>query len=120
VGLIEASERYNEDQSAKYSTYAYYWIEKFILKTLGKQIKVKQAEGQYEQKIAEDPVTREATARGFLEQLPERKQKIIELYSEGHTQEEIADRLDMTQGRISQTVAEIRENQVNKNHAKSV
>jgi len=119
VGLIEAAERYDDGREIEYSTYAYYWVEKYILKTLGEQIKTKQSEWKYEQEVYNDSPERSAVSLKGFEELSEREQEIIELYSGGYSQEKIGDKLEISQQRVSQILDEIKD-QTSKNASNSV
>ena len=46
---------------------------------------------------------------GFLDKLPHKKRQVAELCKEGLTQIEIANTLNITQGRVSQIIKEIGE-----------
>lgn len=102
---MKAAEKYDKTQGVKFSTYAYYWARKYILGTLDKEIKTSKAESKYNYKKYENSVEKEALTIHKMEQLNEQEQKILKLHAEGHTQEEIGKKIDLTQGRISQILS---------------
>lgn len=107
IGLLEATKRYKGNKNVKFSTYAYYWAEKYILKAIGDHIKTKQAEEQYEQQKFESSIEEKAFTIHKMEQLDSREQKILKLYAGGHTLKSIGKKFSLTKGRISQIISAI-------------
>lgn len=118
IALMLSAKRYDNQQDVKFSTFAYPRVRGRIIRTLGKEIKNSQAEGQYNQEVFADSVERVAHVSKGFEELDEEKQEILKLYSEGHTQDEISEKtsFEISQrhvGRILENIKSMSKNAPN-------
>ncbi len=107
VALIRASKNFDEAQGVRYSTFAYCWVESRISNTLKKDAQTKIAEYGYGENMKFESIEKKAHLLKELEELSERDRKILEMYAEGYTQEEIAGEVEISQQGVSFVIGEL-------------
>jgi RNA polymerase sigma factor (sigma-70 family) len=105
LGLLEASTRFNSKQNVLFSTYAAYWIKKYILQAVNREVKYNSRNLELKDVYQADTATRPgAPAKAHLvlpEGMPEPERKIILLsYEKSVTLKEIASQLNLTAEKV--------------------
>lgn len=107
IGLLQSAESYDQDKGVKYSTFAYYRTEGQILSALRSDAQTKMAEYGYGKNTQFESIEKKAHLLKELEELSERDRKILEMYAEGYTQEEIAGEVEISQQGVSFVIGEL-------------
>ncbi|MCK9557518.1 MAG: sigma-70 family RNA polymerase sigma factor [Candidatus Cloacimonetes bacterium] len=106
LGLLEANNRYDPSKGTKFSTYAYYWIEKRILAALELELSFQKRTSAMEIEDKVDTNTDvELVQEGLYlpESIPEIERKILMLcYSQSYSIKEIAQILQLSTERVKQ------------------
>ena len=106
IGLLKATNKYKNDKGAKFSTYATYWIKKYVLAAIDKEKKHflnfnKQTAETKKENISED--IKPITDINLPFDMPENeKEVLILLYEEELTLREIACKLNISRERVRQ------------------
>lgn len=108
-GLIEATKKYKKDKKVSFSTYAYYWVKKYILETIETEIDTSKAENGYENEYFDNSVAKRATIEKEFEELTEQEQDILALYAEGYTVRGIAtkEKIKVEKTRVHEIISNI-------------
>lgn len=110
IALITAANKYSAEKGGDFVAYAYYGISRHIRQVIRKNVEVYNSEAPLRESIGEGKeYEKDVRVEQMMEALSKREQKILKKYGEGHTQEEIAKELGVTQPRVHQIIAEIRE-----------
>jgi len=110
IALITAANKYDAKKGGDFVAYAYYGISRHIRQVIRENVEIYDNESPLQGDVGEhDEHEKYAKLEKAMETLTKREQKILKMYGEGHTQEEIAGELDITQQRVQQIIAAIRE-----------
>ncbi|HPR18048.1 MAG TPA: sigma-70 family RNA polymerase sigma factor [Candidatus Cloacimonadota bacterium] len=106
IGLLEAADKFEADKGAKFSTYATYWIKKYILEAVDKEkkssfkIKPLPEDKTPDQEVTELPKLDILT---FPEDMPEAEKLVLRLlYQNQLTLKEISEQLEIPRERVRQ------------------
>ncbi|MDY6914845.1 MAG: sigma-70 family RNA polymerase sigma factor [Candidatus Cloacimonadota bacterium] len=111
LGLLQAQHKFQEKKSAKFSTYATYWIKKYILAALEKEKKgslnsIKLADETIGDEKVKEKFEADIKTSKYLklsDDLPLEEQKILRmLYEDQYTLKEIAEELEISRERVRQ------------------
>lgn len=111
LGLLQAQQNFKEDKGAKFSTYATYWIKKYILAAVEKEKKgslnsIKLVDETVKDEKAKAKFESDIKISKFLkltDDIPIEEQKVLRmLYEEQYTLKEIAEELDISRERTRQ------------------
>ncbi|MCK5052139.1 MAG: sigma-70 family RNA polymerase sigma factor [Candidatus Cloacimonetes bacterium] len=106
IGLLEAANKYEEDKGAKFSTYATYWIKKYILTAVDKEKKHSLNSTKLNEEITKDKKTetiKQATNIDLPSDMPENEKTVLTmLFQEEFTLKEIAEELGISRERVRQ------------------
>lgn len=106
IGLLEATDKFKDDRGAKFSTYATYWIKKYILTAVDKEKKHSLNSTNLNEEITKDKkVTTIKSVTNFKlpSNMPENEKKVLTmLFQEEFTLKEIADKLNISRERVRQ------------------
>ena len=106
IGLLEAANRYEENKGAKFSTYATYWIKKYILAAVDKEKKHSSNSTNLNEEITRDEkasVIKPATKIVLPSNMPENEKTVlIMLFQDEFTLKEIAEKLGISRERVRQ------------------
>jgi len=99
IGLLEAANNYKENKGAKFSTYATYWIKKYILAAVDKEKKNSLNSTNLNEEITKDKkaaTIKSITNFNLPSDMPENEKKVLTmLLQEEFTLKEIADKLSI-------------------------
>ena len=106
IGLLEAADKFKDDKGAKFSTYATYWIKKYILTAVDKERKHSLNSTNLNEEITKDKKTstiKLAANIKFPSDMPENEKVVLTmLYKEELTLKEIAEELGISRERVRQ------------------
>lgn len=106
IGVIKAVDNYDETKEAKFSTYAVYWIRKYILEYITKnsnQPFTEYDENKHETQIETNEKTSDILSIEFPPNFPPLEKKvIIKLYQEEFTLSEVAEQINISRERVRQ------------------
>jgi len=107
IGLLEAADKFDESKGAKFSTYATFWIKKYILKAVEKEKKSTYKTSTLNEEITEDKSNNDAkpnnTKLKFPSGMPEAEKLVIKLlYVDQLTLKEISEQLGVSRERVRQ------------------
>jgi RNA polymerase sigma factor (sigma-70 family) len=111
LGLLQAQQNFKEEKGAKFSTYATYWIKKYILAAVEKEKKgslnsIKLVDETVKDEKAKAKFESDIKISKFLkltDDIPIEEQKVLRmLYEEQYTLKEIAEELDISRERTRQ------------------
>lgn len=106
IGVIKAVDNYDSGQDTKFSTYAVYWIKKYILAYIGKDSN--QAFSEYKENLHETKFdSLEGSSAVITIEFPSNfpsleKEVIIKLYQNEFTLSEVAKELNLPRERVRQ------------------
>ncbi|MEA2095638.1 MAG: sigma-70 family RNA polymerase sigma factor [Candidatus Cloacimonadota bacterium] len=106
IGLLEAANKYEEDKGAKFSTYATYWIKKYILAAVDKEKKYSLNSTNLNEEITEDKKTVNIKQTKYFDlpsDMPENEKTVLTmLFQDEFTLNEIAEELGISRERVRQ------------------
>jgi len=106
IGLLEAADKYEDNKGAKFSTYATYWIKKYILAAVDKEKKYSLNSTNLNEEITKDKkaITMKSDTNFDLpSDMPENERTVLTLlFQEEFTLKEIAEELDISRERVRQ------------------
>ncbi len=106
IGVIKAVDNYDQDKETKFSTYAVYWIKKYILDYLARDANYSHYEYQenlHDVNIEDLETTENNISIEFPQDFPQlEKQVIIQLYQHEFTLSEVAKQLNLPRERVRQ------------------
>ncbi len=106
IGVIKAVDNFDEGKDTKFSTYAVYWIKKYILDYIGQDSNLpfsEYNENLHEREFDTLPTTSETISIEFPDNFPLlEKQVIIKLYQHEFTLSEVAKQLNLPRERVRQ------------------
>ena len=106
IGLLKAAEKYDKSKGAKFSTYASYWIKKYILAAVGQEYKHLSKSTELNEDITQDKKTGDTPSRNDLiipQDMPGQERIVLRLlYEKEFTLKEIADKLEISRERVRQ------------------
>ncbi len=106
IGLLEAADKYEEDKGAKFSTYATYWIKKYILAAVDKEKKYSLNSTNLNEEITKDKkvvTIKSDTNFDLPSDMPEDEKKVLTLlFQDEFTLKEIAEKLGISRERVRQ------------------
>jgi len=107
IGLLKASDKYDENKGAKFSTYATFWIRKYILQAVDKEKKITFNSIELNEEITQDKTETtqnpELEILKFSDGMPEAEKLVLKLlYEDQLTLKEIADQLGISRERVRQ------------------
>jgi RNA polymerase sigma factor (sigma-70 family) len=107
IGLLEAAEKYDENKGAKFSTYATYWIKKYILEAVKKEKKSTYKTSALNEEITEDKIENKSKPYNnklkFPDGMPDAEKLVIKLlYEDQLTLKEISEQLGISRERVRQ------------------
>ena len=104
IGVIKAVDNFTEEKDTKFSTYAVYWIKKYILDYLNRNSTTSHFEYSELDDYTEDEVQEENTiSLDFPDNFPELEKKVIvQLYEHEFTLSQVAKNLSITRERARQ------------------
>lgn len=91
---MEAAKGYNPELDFQFSTYAYFWVRKYILQSFRKEIRDDQAKWEYGYVNNSKDVAKSAYVQKHLEELGGQEQEILELSAKGYSTREIAEEME--------------------------
>jgi len=104
IGLLEAANKYEENKGAKFSTYATYWIKKYILAAVDKEKKHSSNSTNLNEEITRDEkayVIRLTTKIVLPSDMPENEKTVLTmLFQDEFTLKEIAEELGISRERV--------------------
>lgn len=107
IGLLEAADKFKNDKGAKFSTYATYWIKKYILAAIDKEKKYSLNSTSLNEEITQDkepsPELPNINKLTFPDGMPEAEKLVIKLlYEDQLTLKEISEQLGISRERVRQ------------------
>ena len=107
IGLLGAANNYEDNKGAKFSTYATYWIKKYILAAVDKEKKSTFNTSALNEDITKDkkpsPEQLSINKLTFPDGMPEAEKLVIKLlYEDQLTLKEISDQLGISRERVRQ------------------
>ncbi len=106
IGLLKAADKFKDDKGAKFSTYATYWIKKYILTAVDKERKHSLNSTNLNEEITKDKKTSTIKPSANIEfpsDMPENEKVVLTmLYEEELTLKEIAEELGISRERVRQ------------------
>ncbi|HCX73729.1 MAG TPA: hypothetical protein DHM37_08425 [Candidatus Cloacimonas sp.] len=111
LGLLQAQQKFKEEKGAKFSTYATYWIKKYILAAIEKEKKgslnsiklVDETVKDEKQQAKFDSDIKVSKFLKLTDDIPVDEQKVLRmLYEEQYTLKEIAEELNISRERTRQ------------------
>ena len=106
IGLLEAANKYEEDKGAKFSTYATYWIKKYILAAVDKEKKYSLNSTNLNEEITNDKkaaTNKHVTNFDLPSDMPENEKRVLTmLFQDEFTLKEIAEELGISRERVRQ------------------
>lgn len=106
IGLLTAADKFEEDKGAKFSTYASYWIKKYIIAALEKETKTSLHSGELNEEITQDKKaveTPKTTKIDLPTDMPEEEKIVLTLiYENEFTLKEISQEMNISRERVRQ------------------
>lgn len=106
IGLLTAVDKFEEDKGAKFSTYASYWIKKYIIAALDRETKTSLHSGELNEEITQDKkavVSPKTTKIDLPTDMPEEEKNVLTLLYENElTLKEISQEMDISRERVRQ------------------
>lgn len=106
IGLLQAANRYEEEKGEKFSTYASYWIKKYILAALERETRTSLHSGELNEELTQDikAVETPKTSKIDLAQdIPYEEKKVLTLLFEKElTLKEISQEMGISRERVRQ------------------
>ena len=106
IGLLEAANKFEENKGTKFSTYATYWIKKYILAAVDKEKKHSLNSTNLNEEITKDKkaITIKSDTNIVLpSDMPENEKNVLTmLYEDEFTLKEIAEELGISRERVRQ------------------
>jgi len=106
IGLLKAADKFEEEKGAKFSTYASYWIRKYIITALEKETKTALHSGELNEEITQDKKaveTPKTTKIDLPTYMPEEEKTVLTLLYENElTLKEISCKMDISRERVRQ------------------
>ena len=106
IGLLEAADKYEEDKGAKFSTYATYWIKKYILAAVDKEKKHSLNSTNLNEEITKDKKAisiKQTENFDLSSDMPENEKTVLTmLFQDELTLKEIAEELGISRERVRQ------------------
>lgn len=104
IGLLKATENFDENKGAKFSTYASYWIKKYILSALDKETRTSLNTSPLNEEITQDTDSIPTSHRLNLPQnMPADEKSVITLLFQSElTLKEIARKIGISRERVRQ------------------
>ncbi len=106
IGLLEAANNYEENKGAKFSTYATYWIKKYILAAVDKEKKHSLNSMNLNEEITKDEkaaAIKPITNFNLPSDMPENEKTVLTmLFQDEFTLKEIAQELGISRERVRQ------------------
>lgn len=106
LGVYEAKQKYNPKKDTKFSTYAYFWIKKYIMKYVG----VEKSKYEFNDKLLQNKIDEKQkedlpkkTKITFPKKMPKLEEQILDLlFNEENTLNEISEILNITREKVRQ------------------
>jgi len=104
LGLLEASERFQEDKDASFSTYASFWIKKYIFQALENEKKTSLYAGEFIENEQESPATEPNQQNITLPpDMPHQEKLVLSYFFEEQLSlSEIADKMNLSREKVRQ------------------
>ncbi|MCD6177063.1 MAG: sigma-70 family RNA polymerase sigma factor [Candidatus Cloacimonetes bacterium] len=106
IGLLKAANKYEENRGAKFSTYATYWIKKYILAAVDKEKKHSLNSTNLNEEITKDKkaaAIKAVTNFDLPSDMPENEKTVLTmLFQDELTLKEIAEELGISRERVRQ------------------
>jgi len=106
IGLLKAADKYEEDKNTKFSTYASYWIKKYIIAALKKETKTSLYSCKLNEEITQDKKTvktPKATKIELPQNMPQKEKQVLTLlYENEKTLKEISQEMDISREQVRQ------------------
>ena len=106
IGLLKAANKYEENKGAKFSTYATYWIKKYILAAVDKERKHSLNSTALNEEITKDKkaiTIKSNTNFDLPSDMPENEKTVLTLlFKDEFTLKEIAEELGISRERVRQ------------------
>jgi RNA polymerase sigma factor (sigma-70 family) len=104
LGLLEAAERFQEDKEASFSTYATFWIKKYILQALENEKKTSLYAGEFIENEQEAPSTEPVQQNITLSpDMPQPEKEVLTYLFEAQLSlTEIAEKMKLSREKVRQ------------------
>ena len=107
IGLMEAEKRYDNSKNTKFSSYAVFWIKKYILAAIDREKKGSLDSGEYKEDLIkiDKPVPQVRTSQylNLPKDMPKQERLVLRaLYEEEKTLKEISIALNITREKVRQ------------------